>query len=443
VSVRGFALAGVVGALSACVYYNALYNAERAFAEGERHRLAGRDSLAAARFRDVVRKAARGYRAEPEGPWADDAMLLVGRAHLRLGDHRAGRAALREAAERSEDPQVRLAALLHLASSFVQAGDLDAGIPLLNEAIQGLTDEATRAEGHLWRGRALMRLGQVDGGWWDLDQAGALHRSVRLAAALEKVQWGIVLDEPVRVHEGMNRIFSSAEGGDVPDTVTWLVRQAAGRWGATEGARLLAGVDSAAWSRSARARVRLARADLLAAAGDTLGARSEVEAVAGGRGPTAVPARLRLARERLARALDVPDVRAVASILLPSESDPDVSRLLSDIVTLTELTDRGLSDPLAWFLAAELARDRLGALDLARALFLTYADVAAEEPWTAKALLAALDVTRDEGERAWLRGRLEGRADSPYVLAARGEPAPGIEALEEELARRMQEIGSR
>ena len=42
-----------------------------------------------------------------------------------------------------------------------------------------------------------------------------------------------------------------------------------------------------------------------------------------------------------------------------------------------------------------------------------------------------------------LGGRLEGRGESPYVLAASGQPAPGLEALEEELARRLQEIAAR
>jgi hypothetical protein len=80
---------------------------------------------------------------------------------------------------------------------------------------------------------------------------------------------------------------------------------------------------------------------------------------------------------------------------------------------------------------------------VARGLFLAYADAVPDDPWVPKALLAAMAVTRDEGDRAWLRGRLEGSATSPYVLAARGEPAPGIEDLEEELARRLKEIVTR
>jgi len=440
---RGVALAGVVALLAGCVYYNALYNAERLFSEGEAHRLAGRDSLASVRYQEVIRKAARGFRSEPEGPWADDALLLVGRARLRLGELRAGRAALRDVADRAEEPEVRLGALLYLGASLIESGELEAGIALLNDAIRDLTSEATRAEGHLVRGGALMALGQVDGGWWDLDQAAALHESVRLSAALEKVRWAVTLGDTVRVREGMSRVLSYREGGELPDTVAWLASQAAARWGPAHAAQLLEGLDSAEWNRAGRARLRLARADLLIAAGDTAAARRDVQVVAEGFGSTAARARLRLARARLATALNVSDALAVTGLLLPAEDDPEVARLLEDVQTMATLTDLGLSESMAWFAAAEVARDRLGAPSLAQALFLTYADAASNGPWSAKALLAALDVTPGEGERAWLRSRLEGRADNPYVLAARGEPSPGIEALEEELATLLQEIRSR
>ncbi len=440
---RGAALVGVVALLAGCVYYNALYNAERLFAEGEAHRLAGRDSLASARYQDVIRKAARGFRSEPEGPWADDALLLVGRARLRLGELRAGRAALRDVVDRAEEPEVRLSALLYLGASLIESGELEAGIALLNDAIRDLTSEATRAEGHLLRGGALMALGQVDGGWWDLDQAAALHRSVRLSAVLEKIRWAVMLGDTARAREGMSRVLSYREGGELPDTVAWLASRAADRWSAAHAARLLEGLDSAAWTRAGRARLRLARADLLIAAGDTAAGREDVEVVAGGRGPTAAQARLRLAREQISNALNVSDAQAATAWLLPAQDDEEVAQLLSDVQSMARLTDLGLSEPLAWFAAAEVARDRLGAPSLAQALFLTYADAASNGPWAAKALLAALDVTPGEGERAWLRSRLEGRADNPYVLAARGEPSPGIEALEEELSTLLQEIRSR
>jgi hypothetical protein len=165
--------------------------------------------------------------------------------------------------------------------------------------------------------------------------------------------------------------------------------------------------------------------------------------VADGFGDAAVRARVEMARWQLARAGDLSDLRDVLPVLLPAEDDPAASSLLASVRTTSELAEQGLSEPLALFAAAETARDELGSPTLARGLFLAYVDETPESPWAAKALLAALTVTTDEGTRAWLRGRLEGRADSPYVLAARGEPAPGLEPLEEELARRLQEMRTR
>ena len=117
--------------------------------------------------------------------------------------------------------------------------------------------------------------------------------------------------------------------------------------------------------------------------------------------------------------------------------------LLAALGALDDFTSVGLTDPLAWFAAAEIARDDLEARPLARGLFLAYADADPNDPWVPKALLAALAVASDDTDRAWLLGRLETHAVSPYVLAARGAPAPGFEALEEGLAARLREMKNR
>ena len=51
----GAALVGVVTALSGCAYYNTIHNAQRTYDEAERHRRAGRDSVAEERYREVIR----------------------------------------------------------------------------------------------------------------------------------------------------------------------------------------------------------------------------------------------------------------------------------------------------------------------------------------------------------------------------------------------------
>lgn len=439
---RAAALAGALLLLSGCVYYNAIYNAQSLFQEGEGHRQQGRDSLAAARYAEVVRKTADGFRRDPEGAWADEALLLMGRAYLRLGELRAGRAALEATVRRAGEEPVRLQALLHLGVAHVMSGDRERGAALLNEALRGLSSIGQRAEGHLWRGRVLLETGQHDVGWWDLDQA-ASQAGTRTDAALTRVAWGVRLDNPERAREGMNRLLSSREAGARVDTVVALTRAATHRWGPLAAAGLLTGADSARWERTPRGILLLARAGLILEAGDTARAAAEMRRVAGGLGPAADAARLALARWQLARARDLVEARSVLAILLPAVGTPEGGLLAGALQDMLELAERGLDEPLAWFAAGELGRDRLAAGYLAQGFFLAYADALPDDPWTAKALLAALASSDDPEDRAWLLGRLERRAESPYVLAARGEPALGLEALEEELARRLQEIVSR
>jgi len=439
---RGAALAGAFLLLTGCVYYNALYNAERLFEEGERHRRAGRDSLAAACYDQVIQKAAGGYRQEPAGEWADDALLLLGRAYLRRGEFREARASLEAAAEHAGSETLRLQALLHLGEAYVIAGDRVEGTHLLNLALGGLPSGHLKAEGHLWRAWALLEVGEEDVGWWDLDQAAGDGR-VRLDAALTQVAWALRLDAPERAREGMRWLLGSGEAGARADTVVALARAAARRWGPAQAAALLEGSDTARWEPSARGRVRLARASLLREAGDTTGAEALVRRVAGGFGPAAADARLALAAWQLARARNLEEARSALPMLLPAVGTPAAARRGERLREMFALAERGYDEPLAWFAAAEAARDDLGALALARGLFLTYAEAAPSDPWVPKALLAALGATDDEAERDRLRGRLERWSDSPYVLAARGEPALGLEALEEELARRLEPMRTR
>ena len=440
---RGAGLLGVMLFASGCAYYNAIYNAERSYDEAEAHRRAGRDSLASQRYQDVVRKAARGYRRDPEGEWGDDALFLLGRARLRLGEIRAARAALEEAAERSEDAELRLAVLVYLALAHVESGDLEAALPLVNRALGGLSVGPALAEAHLLRGQILLSQGQADDGWSDLDRAPELDARIRVEAALMRLRWAIHYDELPRAGEAFTLLLSYSEAGERLDTVVALANRAAEEWSPEVVARLLSGADTARWGRVGRGRIALGRARLLHRAGDTATANAAAWAVARGVGVAAAEARVQIARWRLELAYDLAELDEVEKILLPAEEHQGVAPLLDALGALDDFTGVGLTDPLGWFAAAEIARDDLEARPLARGLFLAYADADPDDPWVPKALLAALTVAFDDTDRAWLLGRLETHARSPYVLAARGAPAPGFEALEEDLALRLREMKNR
>ncbi len=436
----GAAILGVAALLAGCVYYNAIYNAEHLFQEGERDHWAGRDSAAAARYEEVISKAADGYRREPTGPWAAEALYLMGRAHFRRGRLVAARAALREAANDAADRTMRLDALCYLGATLVASGDGRGGLPLLDEALRGLRKGPAEAEGHLWRARALLEEGPLERAWQDLDAVGVGDRRLRVAAGLERLRWGARYGDHLQVREAVAGLLSYPEAGLHADSILTLMTAVAREWGPSDAAGLLAGVAAAPWERTVRGEVRLARVQYLRAGGDTAAAADEARAVAAGIGLPAGRARVLLAHWTLARATDRSAMRDAVALLLPAEKDSAVAALLADLRTTSDLADAGLNDPLAWFAAGEMARDRLRAPRIALGMFLAYADASPNAPWAPKALLAALAVAPSEGTRAWLRGRLEGMAGSPYVRAARGEPAPGLDSLDGDLAEHLRAV---
>ena len=424
-----------------CSYHNVIHNAQGIFRAGEAHRHAGRDSLSALEYREVVRKTGEAYRARPDSDWACDALMLLGRSHLRLGDLRAARASFQRVAEDPTGCASGGDVEVWLAAVAAETGDRAGALTRVNDALQaGTISSEALAEAHLLRGRLLLERALVEHGTWDLDRATELDEGVRTSAGLTALRWGIVRGDRMRARRALKRLFAYPEAGARADSVVALAEKAADLWSHAEAAELLAGVGDAEWDRRARGRAALERARLLHAAGDTASARREAMAVASGLGSAAADARLLVARWRLEEARDLRQIQAVRPILLPAGSDPRAAELLAALEELKRYADAGLDVPLGWFAAAEVARDRLGADYVARGLFLAYADAAGEDPWAAKALLAALALTETRGDRAWLRGRLEAHADSPYVLAALGGSAAGFDVLEEELGVRLREL---
>ena len=440
----GAALTGILVIGTACTYYNnSLYNAEHLFEDAERHRREGRDSLAAPLYADVVRKAAHGFRSDPEGGWAYEATFLLGRAHLRSGDFEAARAAFRHNGRLANTPDERLSALVYIGILEAAAGDRAAAISLFNEALAGTTVPAARGEGHLHRGVMMLASGYPDGGWWDLDRAAAEHPPLRVEATLERFRWAVRLDDRRRAEESVQRLLTYPEAAARADAFLEVLRSAEERWGSVSVSELLGRIDEAAWERDVRDRMALEHGRVLRRAGRTLDSERRARQVADGRGPSAAEARVTLAGWALSEADDVGDAYALRPLLLPSLDVPEVADLVAAIDQFESLAFAGVDAPLAWFLAGEVARDRLGAPRVARELLLAYANAAPNEPWAPKALLAALQLTEEESARAELRARLEAHRRSPYVLAAHGRPAVGFEALEEELLARLTEIRPR
>lgn len=438
---KGVALAVVLLWTTACSYHNVLFNSRQLFRDGEAARWAGRDSVALERYADVVRKTGAALRDRPGDLWSGEALALHGRARLRMGQLAEARAALHDAARTS--PSVVDEVGVYLAVIHAEVGDAASAMLALNRALAGSLERESKAEAHLLRGRLLLQQGLIEQGVWDLDRASEAGIGRRVEAGIEGLRWLVTLGEQDAVRYAFDRLLRDPPAGVRSDTIAALALVAAHRWDPGAAATMLDDVSLSRWDRVARGRLMLTRARLLDAAGDTAGARAQVMAVAEGLGSAAADARLTLARWQLDRARDLDAIFTVRTLLLPSARDARAAGYVELIETLESLTSLGYTEPLAFFAAAEVARDQLGARTVARGLFLAYAASAPEEPWAPKALLAALDISPEEGDRAWLRGRLEADPESPYVLAAYGRSSAGYQALEEELDVRLRELTRR
>ena len=438
----GAALFCAATLLTACTHYNTLYNAERLYRDAERDRVAGRDSLALVQYHDVIRKTADAYRSRPGDERAAATLHLLGRAQLRAGEPRAAALALEEAARLATEPGLRSEVLVYLAAAESRLGDSEGAMAHLDEALQGNVTGEALAEARLLRGSVELAQRPSDTAWTDLAAAGA-EPGVRIDAGLERLRLSIQHGERERARAALSGLLAERMASERLDTIVTLVGVASARWGPADAASLLGAADSSSWAQPQRGRARLERAKLLHRATDTAGAVARATQVAAGRGPAAAEARLLLAGWRLDGVRDLGAAAAVRLLLLPASGDERVGSLLRALDELDRYAGLGLDEHLAWFHAAEVARDRLRAPTLARGLFLAYADIDPSAPWAPKALLAALDVSSDEPDREWLRGRLEAHVGSPYVLAARGRSHAGLDALEEELSLRLQEITGR
>ena len=404
-----------------CVYLNTFYNAKELYRQAEEERFAGRDSALAERYSEVIAKANKAYATDPDGSWADDALLLIAQSQLRRGELDEARASLDRVLSVSEDLEVRSAAILYRGASAVLSEESSRGVFLLDGALASLQDDDRRAEAYLWRARGLLQQGLVDGGWRDLDQAAESHGSYVVAAGLERVVWGIALGDSARTLDGIQTLLFTSRARELGDSIRTLLLHVSERWGSGIAVDFMVNSERAHWSRSERDELLLTRASFNFESGNAVAAVEDLERVAGGVGEQAATARVTLARWRLTQAEQLGDLAQVRPLLLPAVASVEAQSLLNGIRRVELLVDFGLEgEAIAFFGAAELLRDLLGAPRLASAFFEVYADFDSGSPWSGKALLAAKNLVSRPAARSWLDGRIGSLPENPYVRYARG-----------------------
>lgn len=411
--------------VAGCAYFNSLYNARRAFEDAQAARLRDQPLEAASAYREAIDGAARSYRSDEDGRWADDALYIMGRAYFHSGDWARSRAALDRLLATSDDPGLRAGARVYLGGVALARGRPDFGMRLLDEALEEVPDATLRAEAHLWRARAGFRAGRTEEGWASLDRSEEASGELRVPVGLERLARGLDNDRFEYALAGAAAVLEEASGEAWADTVFAALERASGLWGAGRAAALLAGAGRGGWTAGARNRARLARARLLARAGDTAAAGGVAREVARGDDRVAHEARVALARWRLNAVDGLEELAEVRAVLLPALALPEARRLIDHMERVGLFVERAAAagDHLALFAGAELARDSLGSPRLARRLFTLYADRDRGSPWEAKALMAALELAVDAGGRGTLVARLNRMGGNIYVQASGGTVA--------------------
>ena len=411
--------------VAGCAYFNALYNARRAFEDAQAARLRDQPIEAASAYREAIDKAARSYRSDESGRWADDALYIMGRAYFHSGDWARSQAALERLLATSSDSSLHAGARVYLGGVALATGRRDLGLRLLDDALEEVPDAMLRAEAHLWRARAAFDAGRAREGWTGLDRSEDVSRELSVPVALERLVRGLDSDHFEQARAGATTVLEQAAGEVWADTVLAAVERASVLWGAGSAAAMFAAAERSGWTPAARNRVRLERARLLARSGDSVAAGEMAGEVARGDDRTAREARIALARWRLSSVDRLEELEEVRAILLPAIALSEALRLIGYIEHVGLFVERAAmaGDHLALFAGAELARDSLGSPRLARQLFTVYADRDRGSAWEAKALMAALDLTDDADERQPLAARLNQLDDNIYVQASAGAEA--------------------
>ncbi len=434
---KGRALAACLLALVGCGYFNKMYNAERRFAEAERAAARGERLQAQNAWRDAIDKAASKLRDEPTGRWADDALLVIGRAHFGLGQYDQAAAALERAVDAAGEPAVRTEALVWLGAAEASRGRPEPATVALDSALASLDESAgLAARARLWRARAAVASGRTTDAWSDLDAVARSGGATATQARLDMAGLALTTADTARFHAAARAILSS-DAATSADSLASLLRVASTRWSPAFARFVLDPVDRIRVPSDVRDRLRLERARHAAASGDRVGAIADARAASRGRGETADRARVLAARWILADAAGVADLAAARDLLLAALADLEGRSLLRHIDATGVLLERAAEgQPLALFAAAELARDQLNAVTFARQLFLTYAELAPGSVWAPKALLAATTLGAEtktrlaahDGANVYLAA-LHGDADGAAFADAEARLASALAGL--------------
>ncbi len=169
-------------ALTGCVYFNTFYNARKYYAKGDKlaAQAPERASLPAparAAFERSIEKSSQVLTSHPDSKYADDALLLLGKAHFRIGDYAEAAAALRSLIESHPESGLRREAAIWLVRAGRAGGEAATAERLASELLtEGNLSTSDRLALQLERAKLALEGGDAAAAiaiYEDLEQADA------------------------------------------------------------------------------------------------------------------------------------------------------------------------------------------------------------------------------------------------------------------------------
>lgn len=407
----------LVLAVTGCAYFNGVYNARQAEKRGDAALRRGHDGEAASYFAIVAEKAETVLVRHGDSKWADEARLLAGRGWARAGQCSRAVPHLEYALANDGLTGERLE-LAHLALGMcrIDSGALTEAESLLVMVMQS-RDRWRASQGAIWAARSALRRGATE------EALGYLAKTGTSVAEWELITAFVAQEDLVRAESLLTR---RAEEGDYrPELLAMLPKL----WVAgsrSSVATIVERYDAARLRPGERARLHLVLADLLAKAGEDSAATAHFS-ITQQLLRDSLPGRqasVRLTALTIRQLETLADVENVVGRTHDAATDvPLQVKLEQNLIFLNLLLNRTDYTGASLFLAAEIARDSLGARGLARQLFLRVPDSYGNSPVAPKALLAAAALEPDSA--ASYLGRLrEQYPTSVYTLALDGRDTP-------------------
>ncbi len=419
--------------LVSCTYFNGMYNARRLAGDARKAERDGRAFEANRLWGLAATKAESIMAQHPKSKYVPEARLISATALQRSGDCQTAAPMAVSTLASTRDNRVAEDAAL-LVGRCAEALNDPAAALAAYDRLANSTNQDRRAEAAYRRGRALRMLGRYDDALADLAPSTLPHAQGERAAALMGA--GRVSEGLVVVDSMLARHDTAAPWEDIFDLY-------AGHDPLAASALTMRLAKDSTFNRAGRVAWIVADAERLAPL-DPVAAKGLLvvaESLGGGSSVATKQAQITLAVAELGQVHTVPQLNPFVDRLgdIQEQGGPtalQARRLLNSIQTVQGAVDSSLVDrpqaDLRYFMAAELARDSLKANDLAGTLLRDILNRWPESPYAPKAALALtlVGTGSDDSLREAVFSR---QSASPYLLAIRGEPAPGFQQLEDSL----------